>query len=88
MHLKLTSAQTLLNYKKKMLDSIDMTQTQAPSNMTINHSSQEKSKKCLMQADAFVIDMQPWSSPRNTVNRKQCEVCCHQGRECMSCNCE
>lgn len=59
MHLKVSSAQTLLNYKKKILDSVDMTQTQAPSNMTINHLSQEKSKKCLMQADASVIDMQP-----------------------------
>lgn len=58
MHLKVTSAQTLLNYKKKILGSIDMTQTQALSNMTINHLSQEKSKKCLMQADASVIDMQ------------------------------
>lgn len=59
MHLKVTSAQTLLNYKKKILDSIDMTQTQALSIMTINLLSQEKSKKCLMQADASVVDMQP-----------------------------
>lgn len=54
---KLTSAQTLLNYEKKILDNIDMTPTEALSNMTINHSSQEKNKKCLKQADASVIDM-------------------------------
>lgn len=54
----MTSTQTLLNYKKKILGSIDMTQTQAVSNTTINHLSQEKSKKCLMQADAPVKDIQ------------------------------
>lgn len=88
MDFKMTSTQTLLNYKKKILGSIDMTQTQALSNMTINHLSQGKSKKCLMQADASVKDMQHWSSLRNTVNKKQHEVCCHQEREHISCNSE
>jgi len=49
MHLRVTSAQILLNYKKKTLDSIDMTQTQALSNRTINHLSQEEmfnARKC------------------------------------------
>lgn len=88
MDFKMTNTQTLLNYKKKILGSIDMTQTQALSNMTINHLSQGKSKKCLMQADASGKDMQHWSSSRNTVNKKQPEVCCHQEREHISCNSE
>lgn len=86
MDVKITSTQTLLNYKKKFLGSIDMTQTQALSNMTINHLSQGKIRKYLILADVSVKDMQHWSS-RKTVNWKLLhEVCCHQEREYISCD--